>query len=73
MTLQAEETYCAHCSRVLDSNKITWLEVSFKTGRWYEAGKCPEEESQGGFPHGAACARAVLRKQTALTNNLNRE
>jgi len=47
----------------LDENKAVYLELSFKTGRWYDEGECPQEESQGGFPFGEACARKMLKKQ----------
>jgi len=58
--------WCEHCGRALDETKIAWLELSFRTGRWYSDGKCPEEESQGGFPFGKACARTVLRQQAQI-------
>ena len=54
---------CHHCGRTLDENKAVYLELSFKTGRWYDEGECPQEESQGGFPFGKACARKMLKKQ----------
>jgi hypothetical protein len=42
---------------------MTWLELSFKTGRWYQLGECPEDESQGCFPFGKACAKTVMAEQ----------
>lgn len=54
--------HCSCCGRPLDPEKIVWLEQSFVTSRWYAGGQCPPEESQGGFPFGAACARKIMRK-----------
>jgi hypothetical protein len=38
--------------------------ISIKTGRWYRPGDCPEDESQGCFPFGVACADGVLARQS---------
>jgi len=56
---------CAHCGQPLRKDRIAWLELSFKTGRWYQPGDCPEDESQGCFPLGRACAKTVLAEQAA--------
>jgi hypothetical protein len=55
--------HCTCCERELDPSKMTWLEKSFKTNRWYKGDTCPPEESQGNFPFGTACAKTTLRKQ----------
>jgi hypothetical protein len=54
---------CTHCERILNEAKMTYLELSFETGRWYPPGECPEAESQGCFPFGKTCARTVLARQ----------
>jgi hypothetical protein len=64
--MSEQRKQCEHCGRKLDEAKIAWLELSWKTGRWYLPGDCPEDESQGGFPFGQACAKAVLAEQSAI-------
>lgn len=56
---------CSRCGRELDPNKIKWLELSFKTGKWNnpEIKQLDESESQGCFPFGQACAVAQLKEQ----------
>lgn len=61
---QAEPIYCRCCERELNPVKIVWLELSFKTGKWYDAEHCPAEESQGHFPFGAACAKKIMKLET---------
>jgi len=51
---------CENCGRELDPRKSVWLELSWKTGK-YTDGELPEEESQGFFCFGSACAKTVLR------------
>ncbi len=58
-------TRCEHCGQKLNPAKIAWLELSFKTGRWYQPGDCPEDESQGCFTFGQACAKTVMAEQSA--------
>ena len=58
-----ERQRCQHCDKELHENRMEWLELSFKTGRWYKPGSCPEDESQGCFPFGRACAKTVLADQ----------
>ncbi len=57
---------CNCCGRKLNPKTMVWLEVSFRTGKRYKPGECPEDESQGAFAYGAACARRVLREQREL-------
>jgi hypothetical protein len=58
------QKFCEHCGRKLDESKIVWLELSFRTGQWFQPGACPENESQGGFPFGRACAKTVMAEQS---------
>lgn len=62
-----EVYFCRCCDRKLDPKKMVWLELSFRTNRWYPGDTCPPAESQGNFPFGAACARKTLRKQRAAS------
>lgn len=53
--------FCERCGEQLNERRAVWLEKSWRTGLFHaEGGAVPTEESQGGFPFGAACARAVL-------------
>jgi hypothetical protein len=54
---------CEYCGRRLDPVRTVWLELNWKTGRWYADGRCPKDESQGGFPFGYACSLRVLGQQ----------
>ena len=58
-----EAKYCNCCGRKLNDAKTDWLELSFRTNVWYLPGECPQDESQGCFPFGKACARKTLRDQ----------
>jgi len=51
---------CTKCEKKLDYEKIVWLELNSHTGVYTLPGMVPEEESQGVFPFGAACAQKQL-------------
>lgn len=55
--------YCERCNERLDPSKIVWLELSQETGLFTDPDKAvlPENESQGGFTFGRACANSVLK------------
>lgn len=55
------DQYCTRCGELLAPDKIVTLELSFKTGLYQHVGKIPADESQGCFPFGSACAKAVLK------------
>lgn len=57
----AETYYCTRCGEKLDPTKITWLELNTNTGYYNKEGEVPEEESQGCFAFGTACAKRVLK------------
>ena len=62
--MKSEITRCEKCGRILDNNKIVWLELSNTDGNYYT--EIPEGHiSQGGFPFGKACANQELKE----TNN----
>jgi hypothetical protein len=54
---------CECCGRELNKKRIAYLELSFRTGKWYAPGECPENESQGCFPFGIACANNTLNQE----------
>lgn len=51
---------CERCGDRLNEDRKVWLELNSHTGRYAECGTVPTAESQGCFPFGSACARAVL-------------
>jgi len=55
---------CLCCGKVLDPNKIKWLELSTNTGLYTDSDvvKVPEEESQGFFAFGITCAAKVVKR-----------
>jgi hypothetical protein len=56
------DIHCERCGEKLDRAKAVWLELSNTTCLYHPDGKLPEGEvSQGCFPFGSACARAVLK------------
>jgi hypothetical protein len=55
-----QATHCEHCDRKLNPKRITWLELNFVTNRYTDQ-PVPEDESQGCFAFGSACARTVLK------------
>lgn len=61
VTKQPEPDFCQRCGEQVDPDKAVWLELNWNTQEWSAEGSVPEEESQGCFPFGAACARAVLK------------
>ncbi len=54
---------CECCERELQVDRITWLELDQRDGRYVDPKKVtvPEDESQGAFPFGSTCARNVLK------------
>lgn len=56
-----EPLQCQRCQKWLRPGTEVWLELDWQTGLWYAAGEVSDEQSQGCFPFGAACARAALK------------
>lgn len=54
--------YCERCGERLNKKTLVWLELSQETGLFTDPDKVvlPENESQGSFTFGKACAKAVL-------------
>lgn len=50
---------CERCGRPLESDRIVWLELDQRTGKYTDA-EVPEEFSQGAFAFGVDCAKAEL-------------
>jgi len=59
---ETDELHCERCGEKLNPTKAVWLDLSWRSNL-YSAKPWPEDESQGGFPFGAACSRAILREQ----------
>jgi hypothetical protein len=55
--------YCERCGEKLNPKTMVWLELNSRTGLYSDPDKSPvpEEDSQGGFTFGKACAAAVLK------------
>jgi hypothetical protein len=64
------EYRCEKCGEKLDPDTMVWLELSHKTGMYTRPdldGDLPEDESQGGFTFGRACAKTVLKNGGNMT------
>jgi hypothetical protein len=59
MRLVAEPT-CGRCGRLIDKGRATFLHLNCKTGLYSEDEELPEDEDQGWFSFGQACAKKVL-------------
>jgi hypothetical protein len=51
-------TECAHCGKPL-RGRFVWLELDQRSGT-YTNGDVPPEHSQGAFPIGVSCAKALV-------------
>ena len=58
--------FCQNCGQRLNPNRMWWLEMNSRTAT-YHADNVPAEDSQGAFPFGIACAKAVIRNGGNLT------
>ena len=54
-------TKCLHCGKKLNPDKMVWLELD-NNRNVYTAKGVPEQDSQGWFEFGAACAKKVQDK-----------
>ena len=55
------DDYCNCCERKLNPKRTVFLEYSQSKDAYYKAGTVPENDSQGCFPFGVACAKKVNR------------
>lgn len=53
--------YCERCGEELNPSRAVWLELNMDTGVYHKEGTVPQEQSQGCFTFGAACARRELK------------
>ncbi len=53
--------YCECCGRELNPATTVSLELNRTTNLYAKPGTVPEDESQGVFVFGAACARKMLK------------
>ena len=51
--------FCTCCGRSLNHKRIAWLELDMRSSTYHARQDVPEEDSQGWFPFGTACARKV--------------
>jgi hypothetical protein len=65
------DQYCEKCGDLLNQKRIKWLEYSNKTGLYTDPKKVKvkEDDSQGLFPFGQACAKTVLKNGGTFENN----
>lgn len=52
--------YCTQCNKPL-KGKVAWLEMDQRTWKYHDRGDVPADASQGWFPFGLACAKALLK------------
>lgn len=50
---------CTRCGQPLARRGVVWLELDQRTGRYLRPGLVEPEHSQGAFPFGRDCARAL--------------
>lgn len=58
--------FCYRCGEKLNAKRSKWLELDGTTGRFHQPGEVEPAKSQGGFPFGAACAKAQLGQDHGL-------
>lgn len=58
-SVKNDRLFCKHCYKELNPKTCVWLELSWRTGKYYNEGIVPEEFSQGFFSFGKACAKKV--------------
>ena len=63
--MSGEYDDCEHCGRELKEGRAVWMELNCYTGMFAGPNdqSWPDEESQGCFPFGKACASTVLLRQ----------
>lgn len=59
MSSNEQREHCTRCGELLDAPNTVWLELNMRTGVYDAEGAVAHHESQGCFPFGSACARAV--------------
>lgn len=66
------DEFCTECGKLLkEKSKIVWLELNMSTNEYRRVPPYwPEEESQGIFPFGAACAKTVLKNKGQCVKEL---
>ena len=58
------ELLCERCTQPLNPNDAVWLDLNIHTGE-YRKEPWPEDQSQGAFAFGKACARKMLNGERA--------
>lgn len=58
---KSEKHECTSCGKKL-TGRVAWLELDQRTNTYHDFGGVPSDKSQGWFPFGVSCARAILAK-----------
>lgn len=59
------ERYCTCCERDLTGHAGRMLELDQRTNTYHDFCDVPEDQSQGWFPFGLACARKKIKQARA--------
>jgi hypothetical protein len=63
------ETYfCECCGRKLNPKTMVSLELDQRDDTYHDFGDVPEDQSQGGFLFGAACAKKKIAEAQQIRN-----
>jgi hypothetical protein len=62
---------CERCNELLDPEKAVWLELDVRENKYTDM-PIPEEDSQGGFPFGKACAKKALGQSPFMVDHRHR-
>lgn len=57
--IEPDGRYCTRCKKALKGN-VAWLELDQRDYTYHDRNDVPETKSQGWFPFGLDCARALL-------------
>ena len=61
---------CQCCGRDLYGHAIRMLELDQRIDAYHDLGGVPENQSQGAFPFGLACAKKKLKQAEKLLDEL---
>jgi hypothetical protein len=63
------DQYCTKCGKKLNKKTLVMLELNWKTNEYSDPAKpLASEDSQGLFPFGKDCAKALTSHKTFLTS-----
>lgn len=67
-TLPHGEARCTCCNKPL-TRKFAWLELDQRIDAYHDFGDVPAGKSQGWFPFGLGCAKALNKTATDILDN----